>query len=648
MAYRGLLLRLRPHHEPRGVAQGHQRQAEGFAQAHETCGLVPGRGVDGAAQHRRVVGQQAKGPAFDADQRGNQPRGELPAQLQHAVAVGQGLDDPADVVDPQAVFRNQMPQLTLVGAVPVLERPLEIAQVLFGHLHGLGFVGHQHVDHSVGALYRHRAHLFRGEAAQAAAFDHRRAGHADGGVPGGDDQVAAAEQGGIAGKAAPRGDAHRGHPAGQPGHGGEGMAIQAGDPDKVAVAGPATAAFGKQHHRQPPFLGQAQQAVGLLVVHHPLGAGEHRVVVGQGQATGVLAVEQPGIHRTYASHQPIRRAQGLQLLDAAPTPLGGQGHGAVLHETARVQQVLEVLPGGALAVAATLGQRLRTLGILQQGMAFADFGQVGANQCQVQLLFAVLALVGKLRRLQKEQGLAFAQCLANLDGQGPDDTAALRLDLELHLHRFQHRNPLANPQLITHGHFQAHQHPGARGVQRRRARGRLDIAASALRSGGLPGKEHRPVLPGAILQQLGPMGFDEPGVHLIVQHRRLAQQVQQQPQVARHALQAKLAKPTIGPAQGRGKIRTLGDQLGQQRVIAGVHRVTGIAVAVDPQPGPAGGFIGTEGAGHRPHAAIGQGLFQVDPRLHGKLEALVAGSGPGWPGRRPRQGAVGCAAGRRR
>ena len=63
-------------------------------------------------------------------------------------------------------------------------------------------------------------------------------------------------------------------------------------------------------------------------------------------------------------------------------------------------------------------------------------------------------------------------------------------------------------------------------------------------------------------------------------HGRVAQQVLQQVQVVGHALQAELAEGAVGAAQGRRVVRTLGDQFGQQRVVAGAYRVAGVTVAI--------------------------------------------------------------------
>ncbi len=189
-----------------------------------------------------VVGDQAEGFAFDAHQRGDHPGGEVPAQFEHRAAVGQLLDDLADVVDAQTILRHRMAQQALVGALPVGDVTLEVGKVLAGDMGGFGFIFHQHVDHPVGALHVAGADFLGGEFAQAAAFDHGRAGHPQAGVAGGDDHVAAAEQGGVAGEAASGDHAHQRHQPGEPRQADEAHVVQPGHADEVGIAGAPAAA----------------------------------------------------------------------------------------------------------------------------------------------------------------------------------------------------------------------------------------------------------------------------------------------------------------------------------------------------------------------------------------------------------------------
>lgn len=129
------------------------------------------------------------------------------------------------------------------------------------------------------ALHVDGADVVRVEHAEAAAFDHRRATHSDVAVGGGDDHVAATEDGGVAGKAVAGVDAHDGHQATELGEVHERQAVEAADAHHVGVARAPAAAFGEEHHRQPQRLGQLEEAVLLAMVLPALGAGQHGVVV---------------------------------------------------------------------------------------------------------------------------------------------------------------------------------------------------------------------------------------------------------------------------------------------------------------------------------------------------------------------------------
>src|SRR5207302_397309 len=111
----------------------------------------------------------------------------------------------------------------------------------------------------VGHLHRHRPDLLRAEDAEAAALDHGGSAHADVRVGGGDDHVAAAQDGGVAREAAAGVDSHHGHQAAEPSepvpgedahaaaatHPLRGAARACGGP--AAAARTATAALGEDH-----------------------------------------------------------------------------------------------------------------------------------------------------------------------------------------------------------------------------------------------------------------------------------------------------------------------------------------------------------------------------------------------------------------
>ncbi|MDT4831994.1 hypothetical protein FQZ97_655290 [compost metagenome] len=353
------------------------------------------------------------------------------------------------------------------------------------------------------------------------------------------------------------------------------------------------------------------------MVHHPLGAGEYRVVIGDGHAARGLVAELRGVHRADAGHQAIRRALFDQFFQRAASALGGQGQGAVFDEAAGIQQVVEVLAGGALAGLAPPGDRLRAARIRGDGVAFERFGEVGADMFEIEAFLGLHGIAGHLGGLQEQQGRAFEQAAARRHGQRADDAALAGLDHELHLHRLQHGHRLASGHGIAHLHVQAHQYALARRMQRHAAGRRLDLAGPGRAGVGRGGEEQ--VRMGRLLrcQQLADLPFDEAGVHTVREFRP-AQQVLQEVDIARHPLQAEFAEGAVGAAQGGGKVFALDDQLGQQRVVAGAGLVARVAVTVDADACAAGWFIGADHSTGRAGAAIGLHAFQVDPQLHGE------------------------------
>ena len=83
-----------PTMKPGRVDQRDERQAVRVAQLHEARRLVGRVGVDRAAEVRRVVGEQADRPAFDARERGEDADAEAGAQLEQRAGVGDAVASP--------------------------------------------------------------------------------------------------------------------------------------------------------------------------------------------------------------------------------------------------------------------------------------------------------------------------------------------------------------------------------------------------------------------------------------------------------------------------------------------------------------------------------------------------------------------------
>ena len=172
-------------------------------------------------------------------------------------------------------------------------------------------------------------------------------------VLGRDHHVAAAEQGGVAGEAVAGGDADERHEPAEPGEQVEGAAVEARDDRPCPRPRAPAAALGEQHDRQPPALGDLEQAVLLLVVAHPLGAGEHGVVVGHRHAA---ARRRP---RRRRATRPSAGVRAISSSRRAPALLRGEQQRPVLDEGALVDEFGEVLARGAPALLAPPGDGLR-------------------------------------------------------------------------------------------------------------------------------------------------------------------------------------------------------------------------------------------------------------------------------------------------
>ncbi len=264
-----------------------------------------------------------------------------------------------------------------IGCLPGFERALEIRQVLLGERDGVRLVAGDQADDAVVPLHVDRPDRLRRVHPQPAALDHGRPAHADVGVGGRDDHVAHPGEGRVAGEAAAGDDRHQRHPPAQRGQHPKGGHVEPGGPADVGVAGPAAAALGKQHHRQAFSGGQLEDAVGLGMVAHALRSGQHGVVVGHDGGLGAPDGGQAG-------DQAVGRGVGDQVLFGAPAALGGDRQRAVLHEAAGVDQVGDVLPGGAATPRVPLGHRRRAALVAGEQVPVSDLVEVDPRPVEIQ------------------------------------------------------------------------------------------------------------------------------------------------------------------------------------------------------------------------------------------------------------------------
>ena len=198
--------------------------------------------------------------------------------------------------------------------------------------------------------------------AEPAAFDHRRPAHADAGVLGRDDDVAAPEQRRVAGEAVPGRDPDERDQPGQPPEEVERAAVQPGHDRPVDIARPPSPPSASSTDGQPPSLGELEQPVLLEMVAHALGAGQDRVVVGHdhGGRPGDVAD---------AADEPVGRRPGDQLLLRAPSLLGGENQRPVLDERAVVDEIGDVLARRPPPLLTTACHRLRPRRVEPRGVA---------------------------------------------------------------------------------------------------------------------------------------------------------------------------------------------------------------------------------------------------------------------------------------
>jgi hypothetical protein len=131
------------------------------------------------------------------------------------------------------------------------------------------------------------------------------------------------------------------------------------------------AALGEQNYRQLTPCGDLKQAILLCVVAYALGAGENHVVVGHRHALPAVDLADP-------TDQAIGGSAGDQLIPRTPALLGGEEQRPVLDEGALVQEIREVLAGGAPPTLVALGDRLGPRRVQSDLMALTHRQEVRA------------------------------------------------------------------------------------------------------------------------------------------------------------------------------------------------------------------------------------------------------------------------------
>ncbi len=192
-----------------------------------------------------------------------------------------------------------------------------------------------------------------GELPEPAAGDHRRTGHPEVGVRGGDPQVGTAGDHGVAREAAAGHDGDPRHDALQLAPQREGADVERGDQREVDVAGSPAAALGEEHRRQAHPADDLEEPVGLAVAAHALGAGHDEVVVGENRA-------RDAVDGRRTPDDAVGRGLHDELGERPALLLGGGDEAPVLHERARVDEVGDVLPRRPPALRVPPGDLVRS------------------------------------------------------------------------------------------------------------------------------------------------------------------------------------------------------------------------------------------------------------------------------------------------
>ncbi len=277
----------------------------------------------------------------------------------------------------------------MIIAFPFRERALKIREQLFSDLHRLELVFYRNIHHTVGDLHRHGANLIGREYSEAAPLDHGRAANTNVAVSGGDHDIAAPEQYGIASKAAPRGDADSRHKATHLRVQLKGKTVEAGDARSVSVAWPSAASFRNQDDGQLQFLCDLKHAVFLAVILQALSPGKNHVVVAHEHALGVLVGEELAVHASNASDHAITRGVTHQIIHRAPTPLGCDCKTAIFDKCAGVANVAQIFPCGSMVGLSPLCHCFRAILIKTEAMTFVGLSQIGANVVEVKCFLGI-------------------------------------------------------------------------------------------------------------------------------------------------------------------------------------------------------------------------------------------------------------------
>ncbi len=381
-----------PGRKPGHVDEGEHRDVERVAGAHEACGLLGGVDVEGAGELHRLVGHDADRPALDAAVADHDVGGEQlhhleelfvvedrPDDLVHVVglvgAVGdERVEAAVEVGDLEVGTPSRRHSVVRRGVVEVVLR--QVGQQRLGVLQRVLLVGAHVVGVArLGVVRPGAAELLHGDVLAGDGLDHVGTGdeHVGGAV---DHDREVGDRGGVdvpAGAGAHDQADLRDHAAGVD-VALEDLAVEAEGDHALLDAG--SGALVDADDRTAGLDGEVHHLGDLLAVDLAQRAAEDGEVLGEHAGLAAVDGAEPGDHAV---------AVGAVLLQPER---GGAVPGELveLDERAVVEEVLDALARGPLALGVLLLDRLGRAGVHRLVDTTIEIGQLSGRRVDVDVL----------------------------------------------------------------------------------------------------------------------------------------------------------------------------------------------------------------------------------------------------------------------
>jgi len=318
-----------------------------------------------------------------------------------------------------------------------------------------------------------------------------------------------------------------------------------------------------------------------------------------------------------------------EISHLAPPTLGGDGKRAVFDKGTVIDEIGDVLARGALVGLAAALDRGRAVFVERDGMTLDQFGEIGTDVIEIDILFLGHIMGVDLGRLQKEDRLVLHQRGAGFRRDPRHPAAMRRGDQMLHLHGFEHGDLLAGADEISLLDIDGNN----RALQRRRHRDRAlrpgcrcrDRKGEGLVIGGVTGFDQRRFGSrlGCLLgfaDEIGDMGLDETGAETILDKIRMRQNRRKEGDVGGDATDPELTQRPRRLVHDVGPVATrrMHDDLGEQRVEGGAGPVTRITKRIDANAGAGRQVKHRERSAGRPGPAGLVHHLHIDAELHRK------------------------------